>query len=237
MTAPFSHPEPHPGGAVRTDMWVVVAEFTGAGTPNPFVVADLETLIAELAFWRPSGLWSDDRYAVQLQIAAPSHYQALQAALACHRQALRVVGFAPSILHRVEVFKAEELERDWAVVEQPENDVGSGVHCPPVYLATRALLAAVTSADVARAVDDFVVAIGARVELGPSRHLDGTTDVDLVGDGGALRHASAEAFSVSGLLLEQALPNLVVDARRALSRVRIKQSPATPDGSPVGDRR
>lgn len=91
-----------------------------------------------------------------------------------------------------------------------------------MYAATRALLGAVTEADVARAVDDFVVSIGGRVQPGLLRHRDGVTGVDLAGDGGPARHACVDAFSVAGLLLEQALPDLIVDADRALRRLRTR---------------
>jgi len=245
MTDPFALPERRPTGAGHTEVWVAVAEFTPAeftpaGTPNSFRLSDLDALIGELALWQPAGLWSDDRYAVQLRIAAHRPDEAVRVALDCHRRALRALGLAPSGLVRVEVLAAEEMERGWALFdEETTSAAGSGVHCLQVFVATRALVASATAAEVVQAVDAFVVAIGARVQRGPSRHLDGTTDVDLVGVDGQVRHATAEAMSVAGLLLEHALPGLVVDAGRALARLRTlpvlpRAGAAVPGAFPMG---
>jgi len=212
--------------AIYMDVWVVVVELACPDTPGPFRVAHLAALVDELAGWEASGLWSEDRYAVQLHVPAPGPHHALRVALGFYRQALRSVGLPDSKLIRIEVLTSEEMCRSCEelghdqISVAPAPAVGSALHSPQAYVATRALVAAATAADIARVVDDFVVAIGARVQPGPPLHHEDMTEVELDGDGCAPRHAIAEALSMSGLLLEQALPNLLFDARHALARLQ-----------------
>jgi hypothetical protein len=223
MSASFTYPEPHPESAVPRDL-CVVAEFAHPPAGR-FKVADLDTLIYELAAWQPSGLWCDDRYAIQLHVAASSLHEALRVALDGHYRALVSGGLTASRLIRAEVVTAEEMERGWEELSKADRhrtrgDGASGGHSPQVYAALRGLVAATTVGEVGEVVDRFVVAIGARVQVGAALHLPVMIDVDLNIDGGRARHATAEAFSMAGLFLEQALPDFLADARRALDRLQ-----------------
>jgi len=223
MTAAFAVPEPSSTTDVGFDTWFAVLEFGQSFRSGPIRFEDVHMLVEELAGWHPSAIVSDERYAIQMQISASGHHHVLRAALASHDRAVQEVGFRPLTLLRAEVLSSEEMERTSGVIQQADivtaSRDGSVTHCAEVYAATRSLLAATTEAEVANSVDQFVAAIGARVEPGAPRHLPGTTDVSLKMVGGPARHASAEALSVAGLVLEQSLPSLVVDARRALARL------------------
>jgi hypothetical protein len=81
----------------------------------------------------------------------------------------------------------------------------------------------------------FVITIGGRVEPGVPRHLPGTIDIDVTLEGEKARHATAEAFSVAGLIIEQSLPALLSDARMGLARLHRDQPNGEPQRPPTRD--
>jgi len=211
------------------DIWAVHLEFRPPVGRWLFDTDDFDRLIDELAAWRPSRLWSWDRYAIQLRIRDCDSTRAVRRAVSLHDQALHAVGFASGKLVRVEVQTTAEMRRAWAAEDRREcENAMSRVHaldCPDVYASTRALLAAVTAGEVTDIVERFVATIGASVRKGEPDPTPGSTSVDLRRAGGARRYAVAEGLSVAGLLLEQSLPNLLADADAALARLRLRSSP------------
>ncbi len=216
------------GSNDHTDTWVAVAEFERPVTSRPLLVGDVEALIEHLREWHPSGLWSSDRYAIQIYMPARTADQALRWALAYHLDGARAVGLLPVKLLRVEVLTVEEHVRAFQVADLTGTHVApratKAVLCDELYLATRSLHAATTPADLIDAVIGFVTAVGGRVELGAARVVPGMIEMDLTIEGDGRFRASAEAFSVAGLILERSLPDLLADARHALTRLPGAQS-------------
>jgi len=208
----------------RVTVWVTVLEFVAVDGQTPLLMDEVQALVGHLREWYPSGLWSCDRYAVQLQIPAPSASQAVSWALAYHRKAAHDMGMPTCPLVRFEVFTVDELRRSWDEMQIADpfvlpSPAAPALLCPEVYFATRALVAATTPEEVTTAVFGFVTAVGGRVEPDPSERDSPNISVELTVDGEPLRHAVAEAFSVAGLVLEQSLPALLVDARLAVTRL------------------
>ncbi len=232
ITPPHGGRDPSPLADLSTldatypmDEWITVVEFQ-ADRGEPFVVDDVKALMGQLRIWQPSGLWSADRHAIQLKIPAPTAPQALQWALAYYRQAAIAVGLAMTTLVRIEVLTVEEHDRS-----SHQYDLGAplevpalrGLLCDEVYAATRRLLAATTPGDLDDVLVRFVISVGGRVERGEPRHLPGITEIDLSVEGDQTQHATADAFSVAGLIIDQSLPTLLIDARQALARLRAQQ--------------
>jgi hypothetical protein len=210
-----------PSGAV-VDEWIVILEFSPTLGDRACLFDDVEDLVERLREWRPSGLWSPGRYAIQLQVPASAPDRALWLASAYHRQAAQAAGLPLATLSRVEVLTLAELEACWARVD-PGLDAAPlppDLRCDELYTATRRLLAATTATELADTVAGFVTAAGGWVEPGPVRHLPGMLDMDATIEAGQTRHAWAESISVAGLLIEELLPVLLTDARRALLRVQ-----------------
>lgn len=207
-------------------LWIVMAEFAPVAG-GEFAADGIDALMKHLDRWHPTGLWDPGRCAIQLQVPAPTSAEALRRAMAHHRQAARAAGLPGVTLLRAEVLTVEEVERSWddGGGDDPDADGAGccGLFCDDVYSATRGLTAATTAAEVVAIVQRFVDLVGATTEPGVPRYLPGTCDIDLRIDGGAARHASAEALSVAGLMLESVLPTLLTDARRALARLQQHQ--------------
>jgi len=206
------------------DVWVAVAEYsqpTYGATVSAEAMADLMHYLDD---WQPSGLWSADRYAIQLQIPAQSPDQALHWALNYHEQAARAAGFPPVTLLRIEVLTSDEYEKAFEMAEPAGTDiaekVGRSLFYDELYFATRSLHAASTPAELNDVVTGFVTAFGGRIEPGVARSQSETLEIDVCVGGERQVHATAETFSVAGLMMEQALPTLLADARFALSRLR-----------------
>ncbi|MDQ1367233.1 MAG: hypothetical protein QOE57_3275 [Acidimicrobiaceae bacterium] len=209
------------------DEWVVVLEFSPALGCRACLYGDVEALLESLREWRPSGLWSLGRYAVQLHIPASTPHHAVRWALAYHEQAAKAVGLPLADLNRVEVFTLEVLEESWLEADLTTEGVTTRCSSQPllydeVYTATRGLLAATTATEVADIVAGFVTAAGGRVEPGPVAHLPGIFDIDMTIEAGRATHAWAEAVSVARLVVEQLLPVLLADARCALLRFQTR---------------
>lgn len=176
-----------------------------------------------LSVWHPTGLWDSSRYAIQLRVPAPTCAESLRRAMAYHRHAARAAGLPAATLLRAEVLTLQELERSWD--DDGGSDLaGSGaLLCDELYTATRGLISASTSAEVTSILHRFVELVGGTTEPGVARHLPGTCDIDLPIDGGEAHHATAEALSVAGLILESVLPTLLTDARQTLARIHQHQ--------------
>ncbi|MDQ6617177.1 MAG: hypothetical protein M3083_21135 [Actinomycetota bacterium] len=218
--------DPSPTGPSPTghpDPWVAVLEFSRSGADRPHLVDEVDTVLDRLGQWDATALWHTDRYAIQLQILATGPEQAVHSALAYHRDAERAVGVAPAAFVRIEVFTAERLEQlrhdgepsGTLVVPRARH----GFVCEEVYAATRMLLAAATAVELVDTLAWFVTAVGGRVEPGPARRSAGMIGIDISLEGDQAHHATAHCFSVAGLILEQALPSVIVDARFAFTRL------------------
>jgi hypothetical protein len=159
-----------------------------------------------------------------LHIPAQSPDQALRWALIYHEQAARAAGLPPMALLRIEVLTSDEYEKGFEVAEPGVTDIGEKVgrslFCNELYFATRSLHAATTPAELSDIVTDFVTAFGGRIEPGAAQHRSDALEMDLCVGGERQIHATAETFSVAGLMMEQALPTLLADARFALGRLR-----------------
>lgn len=214
---------PHPKGAGEggIDGWIVVLEFSPEVAYWPVSQVEVDGIVERLDEWNPTPLWHPDGYVIQLHIPARDPVQALQQAVALHREASTRAGADHMVMVRAEVLTVDAMERSWfddeptpGFATAPPGAVGAGLQT-----ATRCLIAATTRPEVYDIVTRFVTGVGAEVQPGAARRLPGMIDIDLDGAGGDARHATAEALSVAGLILEQALPTLLRDAGVALARI------------------
>jgi diguanylate cyclase (GGDEF)-like protein len=95
--------------------WVVLLE-AGRGVSSPALDRDiLSGLLDAVGHAQPVGLYSPDRYAVQLHVAARDPTEALATALSAWAQALSSAGVFPSDLVRAEVITRAELDSELAL--------------------------------------------------------------------------------------------------------------------------
>ncbi|MDQ1393200.1 MAG: hypothetical protein QOF30_2177 [Acidimicrobiaceae bacterium] len=205
------------------DEWVIVLEFIPPSPREPFAYGPVNALVEEMRGWQPVALFSTDRYALQLRVAAPRPADALRHGLALHDQAVRTVGLGHPVLVRSEILMDPEFDRQWDDAEQPAvpGEPAPAPHrvlCDEAYSATRALLQCSTAAEVTDVLVRFVETVGAQVRCGPGDAGPGQLAVDLSLGDGPRRHALVDSVSVAGLIIEQSLPALVSDARAVLSR-------------------
>jgi hypothetical protein len=219
------------GATGHTERWTALLEFSRTQADPLFRVADLESVMAHLEEWHPTGLWDSDRYAIQLEIPAAAPHLALQWALVHLGDAWRAVGGPTGTLMRVEMSTFAELERAWQEYDVPlasPDAAAAPLLWPEAFAATRRLLAATTRDEIAQTLVAFVTSCGGQVTPGAPSGAAGMVDVDISLDGGRADHATAESISVSGLILECALPAVVADARIALARLQRFQFDCTP---------
>jgi hypothetical protein len=214
MTA--SSPEPT-GGPVHE--WIAVLEFARPDRGQLIAVDDVSSLLDELREWDALALISPDRYTVQLRVPARTPYDALRSALACHHDAARTARLPAATLQHAEIVTAEVLGPN--VSPTPRS-----VLCHEVYTATRRLVAATTPAELADTVASCVTAIGGRVRRGRAPGVAGNVELDVSIQGDQSVHATAEALSVTGLIMEHSMPTLIDDARHALVRLRAGEATA-----------
>jgi len=207
-----------------TDEWVAVLEFAVTDSTQVFMADAVESMVEHLRCWQPSALWNPDRYAIQVRIPARAPHEALYWAFAYHREAAQAAGLPAAPLVRAEVSTVEELTRSWQEYEladgAPPAPAPEWLLCRELYQAIRHLVAATTEAALAGAVIGFVAAVGGTVEPGEARRRPGVIVVDITMAHGEAYHATADAFSVAGLVIESSLPALVADAQRAAARLR-----------------
>ncbi len=201
------------------DDWVVVLEFSLGSGERPLELSVVQALVESLREWHPSGLYSPDRYAVQLHIPADGADEALRIATSFHKQAVGAIGAAGEFT-RAEILTLDEFEEGWRDESGPPARLAAGAAQAlisiEVYDATRALLGATTPSEVTDVLVRFVLAVGGRVHVGQCRPVPGMVSVDLSLTPGDQLHAIAESFSVAGLIIERWLPPLVDDAKRTL---------------------
>jgi hypothetical protein len=200
--------------------WVVIVE---ASAQPAYQFPEVRELVARLAGRRATALYSLERYAVQLRVTAPTHHEALTIAVAAHHEAITAMGVAAPTLLRVEVMTLGEMKLGHA--ESSTGTAPARVYealvPTAVYDATRALFQATTRAGIDRVLTGFVLAAGGSVNIGELSYFPGQVSVDLGLSPDDRVYATADADSVSGLIIEQSLPTLVVDAQRMLTRLRL----------------
>ncbi len=229
----------HRDGAGAGQVWAVVLEWAAPDGSRDIALDTVERLLDHLADWRPTALYSQRRYAMQIELVAADPVEALTSALCHHNRARRQVGGADGwLLVRTEVLTAEELRAGQAAAggRPTTTSATSGEGDPrqrrlsrpdALYRATRALLAVTTAEEVRAVLVDFVLDVGARLAVG---HAPGAFSdaFDLSLDGDSL-FAVAEPVSVARMLLEECVPLLVDDARAVLGR---SGPPARPPAAP-----
>ncbi|HEX2274967.1 MAG TPA: hypothetical protein VHG90_13935 [Acidimicrobiales bacterium] len=205
-----------------TDEWVVLVEAElekGAGTIE---VGQLERLLELLCDQSASGLWSLDRYAVQLVVPATSPEAALVTALSGWRQAVGRLDLPQWRLVRAEIKSPAELEAEHRGGSEkegllPARTPTSADAVRAAYVATRRLLACRCRAEAADVVTDLVHQLGADV-VGAAADR-GALPFDLSFGEGQPRFPAADPISVARLHLEEVLPSVLLDAARVIRLV------------------
>src|ERR1700704_1556676 len=200
--------------------WVVVLEVLADADADAGVApADLERLLECLAEHYPSALHADDRYALQLVVAAPCPDEALGDALHLWRRAVRCCDLTPTRGVRAEVKTPAELAAEYEG-DQQLAFIGSaqidGTAILAAYWAARRLVAASLPAEVTAVLLDFVHDLGGSVAPAETRSADAIpVDISL-GYGPPVTAVARD--EVSRRRLEELLPVLVEDARTAVLR-------------------
>ena len=210
-----------------TDDWVVLVEAEleeGAGAID---MDQLERLLAFLCEYAATGLWSLDRYAVQMVLPATSPEAALVTALSCWRQAVGRLDLPEWRLVRAEIKSPAELEAEHH--SAAGDEARSGARTPTsadalraAYLGTRRLLTCRSRAEVAAVVVDLVRQLGAEVVGPDAAGGPCTLPFDLSFGEGDPRYPAADPISIARLHLEEVLPSVLVDAVRV---VRLVEAP------------
>lgn len=209
-------------GLGETTRWVALLEFAVDHGEAPFEFDEVAALVEALDDWASTALYNPTRYAIQIQVDAEEPDTAMRLATNAHRGAVVSGVIRPAKLMRGEVLTLAEFEGDAERALSLEDLAltrgRSDLACNEVYDATRALVGATSRAQVDAIVFEFVLSIGAEVSVGPRRPGIGEVVIDLAIDHPPT-YAVAEANSVTGLLLETALPTLLQDA--AVARARL----------------
>jgi hypothetical protein len=201
--------------------WVVLIEAERDDAASTLLLGDVERLVELLADDSPGGLWSVDRYALQLVVPAADADAAVGPALGKWRAAVARLDLPQWQLVRLEVKTTAELEAELRCAGD-----GSPVGRAPTseealraaYEATRELLSIRSRADAAVIVGSLARRLGAT--LVPPDHDEGATmALDLSFGAAEPVLASADPISVSRLQLEEVLPTVVLDALRVVHLV------------------
>ncbi|MDQ6615439.1 MAG: hypothetical protein M3083_12020 [Actinomycetota bacterium] len=198
------------------------------GTARPaFQFPQVKELVRRLEPWRATGLFSLERYAVQLHSHATEHCDALSLALAAHDQAIRAMEVRTPKLLRAEVLTLAELKLGCAqtMAESQPGRSFDALIPTQVYEATRSLLRANTRAQIDEVLTAFVITAGGTVNLGELSYTPGQISVDLGLSPADRVYATADAASMAGLMIEQSLPTLIHDAERMLARLHMAEQP------------
>ena len=206
-----------------TNEWVVLVEAELEDGAGSIQMAQLERLLELLCDQSASGLWSLDRYAVQLVVPATSPEAALVTALSGWRQAVGRLDLPQWRLVRAEIKSPAELEAEHR--GRSEKDGLLPAHTPTsadalraAYGATRRLLACRCRAEAAGVVADLVRQLGADV-VGAAAGDRGALPFDLSFGEGQPRFPAADPISVARLHLEEVLPSVLLDAARVIRLV------------------
>lgn len=206
-----------------TDEWVVLVEAELDDGVGAIRLGQLERLLGLLCKHSASGLWSLDRYAVQLVVPASSPEAALVSALSQWRQAVARLDLPEWRLVRAEIKSPVELEAEHRSGTD-SNDAGptdaptSEDAVRAVYLATRRLLACRSRPEAAQVVTDLVHELGAEVVSTTDRDPN-ALPFDLSFGDGEPCYPTADPVSVARLHLEEVLPAVLVDAARVMRLV------------------
>ena len=210
-------------GVGETIQWVALLEFGVHHAEPPFEFDEVAALVEALDEWGSTALYYPSRYAIQVHVDADEPDAAMRLAAAAHRAAVVSGVIRPSRLLRAELLTLAEFEEDaeraLALEDAALTRGRSDLVCNEVHDATRALIGAVTSAQVDAIILDFVVSIGGRVVVGGPHAAIGEVVIDLGLDAVPPTYAVADANSVAGLVLETALPTLLEDVAIVRSRL------------------
>ncbi len=229
VTEPGAAAEPGRSGgaeeaAAPLERWVVILE---AAAVPAFQFHQVKQLVSRLDKWRSSGLYSLERYAVQLHMPSSRHDEALALAVEAHDQAIADLGLGTPTLLRAEVMTLDELKVGCGqtAAETQEGRTYDAMIPTALYDATRALLRASTRAQIDEVLTGFVITVGGTVNIGELRYIPGQVSVDLGLWPRDHMYATADSASVAGLMIEQSLPSLVHDAERMLVRLHLADQP------------
>lgn len=203
--------------------WVVLVEAELEQGAGAIEMEQLERLLELLSERGATGLWSVDRYAVQLLVPTTSPDAALATALSEWREAVGRLHLPHWRLVRAEVKTPAELEAEYlSTAEGAHESAGrtptSADALRAAYLATRRLLACRSRAEAAKVVVDLVDELGAEVVTAAARD-SCTLPFDLSFGEGEPRYPSADPISVARLHLEEVLPSVLLDAARVVRLV------------------
>ena len=206
-----------------TDEWVVLVEAELEDGAGAIGLGQLERLLGLLCEHSASGLWSLDRYAVQLVVPGSSPEAALVAALSQWRRAVGRLDLPEWRLVRAEIKLPAELEAEHrsaagGVGPTPTRTPTSADALGAAYVATRRLLACRSRRQAAQVVIDLVHQLGADV-VGAADRDANAFPFDLSFGEGAPCYPAADPVSVARLHLEEALPAVLLDAARVMRLV------------------
>jgi hypothetical protein len=217
-----------------TGDWVVLLEVERREGTGVLTLDHLDRLLTLLADHSPSGLWSSDRYGVQVVVPLATPDAALAAALSWWRQAVDELRLPAWRLVRAELKTPAELEAEHrSCVTRTGSGAGAGPSSDEAlraaYQATRRLLAARTRAEAAEVLATLAVTLGATLVADDADHAR-ALPLDLsCGEGHEVQPA-AEPLSIARLDLEEVLPAVMVDAARVL-RLLDSAQPVAPSPS------
>jgi hypothetical protein len=206
-----------------TDEWVVLVEAELEEGAGAIEICQLESLLELLSEHSATGLWSLDRYAVQLVVAAAGPEAALVTALSQWRQAVGRLDLPEWRLVRAEIKSPAELEAEHRGAAATEGLVPTRTPTSPAalratYLATRRLLACRSRIEAADVVVDLVRQLGADVVAADDDD-PCALPVDLSLGQGEPRFPAADPISIARLDLEEVLPSVLLDAARVMRLV------------------
>jgi hypothetical protein len=198
---------------------LVEAERHTAGTV--LAIEQLDRLLELLSEHGPSGLWSVDRYALQLVIEAPTPEAALITGLGRWREAAGKAGLPEWQLVRAELKTPAELEAEHRAGAEDdgstESVATSEVALRAAYVATRRLLYCGSRAEAAGIVSDLARRLGATL-VGSGDDIS-ALPLDLSLGEARARFAVADPISMARLELEEVLPTVMLDAAQAIRLV------------------
>jgi len=197
--------------------WVVLIEAERVDGPDILSLEHLDRLLEMLEEQSPTGLWSPDRYALQLIVAASSPEEALAEGLAQWRYAVERLELAGWRLVRAELKTPAELEAEHrAAVSDPAPAVPSSQDAlVAAYVATRQLVAAKSRRDVAEVLATLAMSLGATLVNSDALH-PFALPLDLSTNDGRPVRPVIDPMSVARLELEEVLPAVMLDAARVL---------------------
>lgn len=206
-----------------SDSWVVLVEAERHAAGTVLAIEQLDRLLDLLSEHGPSGLWSVDRYALQLVIEAPTPEAALITGLGRWREAAGQAGLAEWQLVRAEMKTPAELEAEHRAGAEDNREGGTeGVPTSEealraAYVATRRLLYCGSRAAAAGIVSDLARRLGATlVDAGDDLS---ALPLDLSLGEARARFALADPISMARLDLEEVLPTVMLDAAQAIRLV------------------